>query len=1650
MEANPSLLVTRLTAALIVLAPSIGFADYPSAVWPAIYRSLSSMAGGPDSLPKLVTTNTTTPNGDTGQARDIPIPFGFRFFGSEPYDRLHVGAKGYLTFGTHPTDSTTLRTGADYLLLLGAPKSVIAAWWGDHYCPPESGLKTKTLGVKPNRQFVIEWDGCSRRLSQGGTATTFEAQVWLYEGSDVIQVHYGAIDVDPAHRWTNLSWGLKPAAAIGRLGPSWDGEAETCTPLRPDGGKPACSEVNFPSHSVIQYGLFPDADLSGRVKPGALSVSPVSFELDVSTVLLNAGAALVPDVGFDLYLATSPSAEPGAAGAYRIFGHPAVLSLGGGEAREVSVRVSGERPPNGSYRVCALVDPSNSVQEAHRSNNWVCSRDARSFGPDLVGTIGAPPVGEPGATVSIPITVRNQGTDPAGTFRYQILMRPVEQEQGLPTEEVHTGRIEGVAAGGVFEEVLVVSLPGIIRADSYVFELTVDVDMEVAESDRGNNTSVSIEKMVNHRPRLAITWPVDFSLPDGCFYGEPVEATIEVCNQGTARAVDFRPGIIMGDGVKISAGFDPAAAASPQLCSTPGGSACEPIGGKAQVCAFEFCRLPCGTDADCGPVARSCREDPLLAESLGVGSAKSCMNRLESGSAPRAERCQTFELKGTIPLANAVGIPFGPGIQRFHLIDDVLHSLSQPVPDVIASEEYACRPSLLDLAAVGLEPRSPLIPGKAASVARLIRNEGFTNLLPDGVTKAEREHFTYGYYLSTTPDISARKILLPLVSTAGVGRSSIARKGIDQATDWIRIPHDLRPGSYYFGLVLDPENELEELDKRNNVYVSPQMVTVEAGGLEVLTKILPRANVGAHYSHSFVAASGTGPYGWSADNLPPGMRLSVEGLLEGVPTEVGIFPFTVRVVSSQDSASRPLALQVLPGQSELEVTTGSLPIAIRGSLYGSGFVSESGGREPGVQLAAVGGQPPYRWDLDPSLEDNRMPEGLEGPTTDGWISGQPTPMSQSRRFLVRLVDSLGNQAHRWLEITVVDEGTLALPSRPFPMATTGEPYEGCVQAQGGDGVYEWDVGAATLPPGLVAGPRGARLCLVGTPAACGNFDVPVRVGDGQGQSASAIVSLSVDCGLIQLNARSLRPVHRGEEVEFELGASPSRAPTFRLYRGRLPSGLSLSAAGVIAGTVADDASFGLHDAIVEISDIEGRRGLAAISLMVSFEEARRLEVVTSTRPGCSSAGGSPLLSLALAVVGLAILRGGSSAGRAGGGKAAFHAQAFAVILTCGLACGDDTVTTTTLRCAADSTCPSGMTFDEIDCACKCGGIDGMVCYEGDHCVRDPYPRCVSAACEFVSCDRGQTCDSETGLCQCGAEVCGEDERCVGEVCTKQERCEGVSCPTGTICDSQDGRCKCGEEVCEASEICIDEACVLDRCSGVSCGANSRCDPDDGICRCGSGSLICTTGEACLEVEGALACAISTKCDLVTCLGGTLCDPEDGLCRCGGVGTAHPACEATEYCADGECRGGDLCMPGGVAVACAPGLDCDPMDGLCKCGGKFGTICGAEEVCTSLEGRSACTRSCTLLAVHAACGADESCYFDPEQRHERAFCATTGTGRLGDSCGVANDCGSGLHCSLASKCAQLCEVSEGAQLCKAVEPGFQCVPFAQGAGFGYCR
>jgi hypothetical protein len=194
-------------------------------------------------------------------------------------------------------------------------------------------------------------------------------------------------------------------------------------------------------------------------------------------------------------------------------------------------------------------------------------------------------------------------------------------------------------------------------------------------------------------------------------------------------------------------------------------------------------------------------------------------------------------------------------------------------------------------------------------------------------------------------------------------------------------------------------------------FFSPAMdFVISPAPLEITTTTLPGATLNLPYPVTTLHAAGGRPgYTFAASGLPPGLELSGDGQLSGVPATVEGTPFSVQFQVTDGSHPAQTA------HKTIGLTVSVAPLEITTALLPSGLVNTS----YSATLAATGGIPPYSG----SIPANQLPSGLTLNTSTGVISGVPSnPANASLPVTVRDSSNPPQTISRTLALSVTASG----------------------------------------------------------------------------------------------------------------------------------------------------------------------------------------------------------------------------------------------------------------------------------------------------------------------------------------------------------------------------------------------------------------------------------------------------------------------------------------------------------------------------------------------------------------------------------------------------------------------------------------------------
>ncbi len=144
---------------------------------------------------------------------------------------------------------------------------------------------------------------------------------------------------------------------------------------------------------------------------------------------------------------------------------------------------------------------------------------------------------------------------------------------------------------------------------------------------------------------------------------------------------------------------------------------------------------------------------------------------------------------------------------------------------------------------------------------------------------------------------------------------------------------------------------------------------------------------------------------------------------------------------------------------------------------------------------------------------------------------------------------------------------ITLSPATLPNASVGVSVTQAITASGATGVSTFALTAGALPTGLTLSPAGV---LSGTLSAAGTFTFTIRSTDTNGCFGVRSYTMSVTpagCPAITLSPPTLPNATQGVAYTQTIAGANGTSPyTFTVITGTLPAGLTLTPAGVLAGT----------------------------------------------------------------------------------------------------------------------------------------------------------------------------------------------------------------------------------------------------------------------------------------------------------------------------------------------------------------------------------------------------------------------------------------------------------------------------------------------------
>lgn len=580
--------------------------------------------------------------------------------------------------------------------------------------------------------------------------------------------------------------------------------------------------------------------------PSAISGTSVP----VATSISNAGNTATGTFQVSYYLSTDPTITA----ADRLLKAVTIDSLQAGGVLNWSESV--DLPASlatGTWYVGIILDSAGEVVETIESNNTYASAAVRITAPVIIDlsptSISSPSAAHTGDTISVQTSVTNTGTSPSGTYAVRYYLGSSESADASDRLLKSVTR-SSLAGGGVqsWSESLLV--PADMAPGTWFIRVAVDPDHAIGETDETNNTLASAAISLTIIPPVDLR-AVSLTTPTSLQGGVQASLTATVSNQGTMPSGAFQ--------VSFYLSTDGTIATNDRLLKTV---AIDSLGANGQIRWSELIDIP--EDVPGGSYFLGILIDPAneIAESVESNNA---LSTASTRLTPRplidltatsflipSAAYSGYSIAAQVSVRNNGTSPSGTYTVRYYLdssepdgasnlllktvsrISLAANSLQNwtetlTLPADLTAGSYVVRMVIdpdnalretdeanntfvsapiavtifppVDLRAVSLGAPYSVQGGAAASLAATIANLG----------TAASGTFQVSYYLSADNQITAEDRLLKTITV-----TSILSKGQIQWSESIDLAEDLPSGSYYFGIVVDPADEIVESVETNN------------------------------------------------------------------------------------------------------------------------------------------------------------------------------------------------------------------------------------------------------------------------------------------------------------------------------------------------------------------------------------------------------------------------------------------------------------------------------------------------------------------------------------------------------------------------------------------------------------------------------------------------------------------------------------------------------------------------------------------------------------------------------------------------------------------------------------------------------------------
>jgi hypothetical protein len=363
-------------------------------------------------------------------------------------------------------------------------------------------------------------------------------------------------------------------------------------------------------------------------------------------------------------------------------------------------------------------------------------------------------------------------------------------------------------------------------------------------------------------------------------------------------------------------------------------------------------------------------------------------------------------------------------------------------------------------------------------------------------------------------------------------------------------------------------------------------------GCQVITVTNPGVNTGtanSAFSQTFTAGNTIGTVIFStASALPSGLTLAANGTLSGTPTQTGTFPIVVTATDANGCSGSGATYNLTIGCQTITVNNPATNTGTVNAAFSQSFSATN----------AIG--------TTTFTTASTLPAGLTL-ATNGTLSGTPTQIG-TFPIVVTATDANGCQGTGATYNLTINCQTISVTNPVNTVGTVSAPFSETFTAGNTVGTVTFST-ASTLPTGLTL--DGTTGVLSGTPMVPGTFPIVVTATDANGCSGNGpTYNLIINCQTITVTNPTSNSSPAGTALpaaNFTFTQSGAIGGATFTTASTLPTGVTLTTAGVLTGTPTQGGSFPI---VVTVTDGNGCTGTnPAYTLTITCP------VITVTNPG---------------------------------------------------------------------------------------------------------------------------------------------------------------------------------------------------------------------------------------------------------------------------------------------------------------------------------------------------------------------------------------------------------------------------------------------------